>query len=215
VISKRQSAGLAAALNAGLWACKYAWIARMDSDDIALPDRFQKQIDYLNAHPDIDVLGGAIAEFEQKPGDIRSYRPVCLTHKEIAAMAKLRTPMNHQSVLYSKKAIERVGAYSVNYGKLEDYKLWVDIIRSGARLANLDDVLVFVRIGNGFIKRRSNRSEILDWDRLQKNMLKNRFINKKQAFRNCLYIRAFIFMPGWMKRIVYKTFLRKRNHEAL
>ncbi len=213
VISKPRKDGLAAALNTGLRACKYEWIARMDSDDISLPDRFEKQINFLNNHPDIDILGGAIAEFRRVPGDIHSERHVGLIHKEIAAMAKLRTPMNHQSVLYSKKAVERVGAYSVRYGKLEDYKLWVDLIRSGTRFANLDDVLVFVRIGNGFIKRRSNRSEILNWDRLQKNMLKISFINKKQAFRNRLCIRVFIFLPGWMKRIVYSLFLRKRSNE--
>lgn len=215
VISKPRSAGLAVALNSGLKACKYEWIARMDSDDISLPDRFQKQIDYLKAHPDIDVLGGTIAEFQHVPGDIHSYRPVCLKHKEIAAMAKRRSPMNHVSVMYSRIAVEKAGGYSTKYGKLEDYKLWVDLMMDGARFANLMDILVYVRTGNGFMKRRSNCREILDWDRLQLHMLKNRLIDKKQVIQNRFYIRAFILLPGWMKRIVYQSLLRKRSHEAL
>ena len=215
VISKPRSAGLAAALNTGLQVCQYEWIARMDSDDISSPDRFQKQIDYLRAHPDIDVLGGTIAEFKQSPGDIRSYRPVRLKHKDIAAMAKRRSPMNHVSVMYSKIAVMRVGGYSTKYGKLEDYKLWVDLLMNGARFANLKDILVFVRIGNGFMKRRSNYREILYWDRLQLHLLKNRLIDQKQVILNRFYIRAFILLPGWMKRILYQSLLRKRSHEAL
>lgn len=215
VISKPKRTGLADALNSGLRACKYEWIARMDSDDISLPDRFQKQIDYLKAHTDIDVLGGAIAEFMHVPGDIRSYRSVCLKHKGIAAMAKHRSPMNHVSVMYSKIAVERAGGYSTRYGKLEDYKLWVDLMMNGARFANLKDILVFVRIGNGFVKRRSNYREILDWDRLQLHLLKSRLIDRKQAVKNRLYIRAFIFLPGWVKKILYLSMLRKRSHEAL
>jgi branched-chain amino acid aminotransferase len=214
VISKHRCTGLAAALNSGLQACQYEWIARMDSDDISLPDRFQKQIDYLRAHPDIDVLGGTIAEFKHVPGDIHSYRPVCLKHKEIAAMAKRRSPMNHVSVLYSKIAVERAGGYSTKYGMLEDYKLWIDLLMNGARFANLKDNLVFVRTGNGFMKRRSKCREILYWDRLQLHLLKNRLIDKKQAMQNRFYIRAFILLPGWMKRIVYQSLLRKRSHEA-
>ncbi len=215
VISKSKCSGLAAALNSGLQACKYEWIARMDSDDISSPDRFQKQIDYLRAHPDIDVLGGTIAEFKHDPGDIRSYRPVCLKHTGIAAMAKRRSPMNHVSVMYSKTAVERAGGYSTKYGKLEDYKLWVDLLKNGTRFANLKDTLVFVRIGNGFLKRRSNCREILYWDRLQLYLLKNRLIDQKQAVQNRFFIRAYILLPGWMKSIVYQSLLRKRSHEAL
>lgn len=214
VISKPKRTGLADALNTGLRACKFEWIARMDADDISLPNRFQKQIDFLKAHPDIDVLGGAILEFMHVPGDIHSYRSVCLKHTDIAAMAKHRSPMNHVSVLYSKTAIERVGGYSTRYGKLEDYKLWVDLMMNGVRFANLKDILVFVRIGNGFVKRRSNSREILDWDRLQLHLLKSRLIDRTQAIQNRLYIRAFILLPGWVKKILYLSLLRKRSHEA-
>lgn len=209
VIRKAQNAGLAAALNTGLKVCKYEWVARMDSDDISLSERFEKQTAYIECHPNVDVLGGAIAEFTNTPGDMQSERHVGLDMEAIREMAKSRTPMNHVSVMYKKSVVERTGCYSENFGKLEDYKLWVDLLGNNAVLANIDDVLVYVRTGNGFITRRSNRREILDWDMLQSYLLGSGIINRFEALKNRLYIRAFIYMPGFLKVFLYKTFLRK------
>jgi glycosyltransferase involved in cell wall biosynthesis len=203
--------GLAAALNDGLAICKHDFVARMDADDISVSDRFEKQITFLSQNSKITALGGSIAEFENMIGDISSERHVALTHNEIKRMAKFRTPMNHVSVMYSKQDVLEVGGYSVDFGKLEDYKLWIDLIISGKLLANLDDVLVNVRVGKGFIERRSNKREIQDWDMLQKYLLKGNMVSKKQALINRIYIRAFIYMPAWMKKIAYRTLLRKKN----
>ncbi|NLG02908.1 MAG: glycosyltransferase [Clostridia bacterium] len=209
VISKEKNSGLSSALNTGLKVCKYNWVARMDSDDIATPDRFEKQTVYLSTNTAIDVLGGAIAEFENTPGDLQSVRHVCLTHDEIVHMARTRTPLNHTSVFYSKTAVQKAGNYSEDFGRLEDYKLWIDLISSGAKMANIEDVIVFVRVGNGFIERRGNKREIKDWDMLQEFLLKADIIGKRKSIINKAYIRVFIYMPSWMKKIVYKKLLRK------
>ena len=209
VIRKPQNAGLAAALNTGLKACKYEWVARMDSDDISLPDRFEKQLVYIENHPSVDVIGGSIAEFTNTPGDMQSERHVGLDMKAIRKMAKTRTPMNHVSVMFKKSVVEKAGCYCENFGKLEDYKLWVDLLGRNEVLANIDDVVVYVRTGNGFITRRSNRREIIDWDMLQSYLLGAGIINRFDALKNKLYIRAFIYMPGFLKLFLYKTILRK------
>lgn len=209
VLKKETNQGLAAALNSGLKICKYDWVARMDSDDISVPERFEKQLQYIAEHIDIDVLGGSIAEFENQIGDIKSERHVGLTNDKIRKMAKTRTPMNHVSVMYLKKTVMEVGGYSENFGKLEDYKLWIDLLAAGKNLANIDDVLVNVRIGKGFIERRSNKKEIQDWDMLQTYLLKSKIIDKFQALKNKIYIRIFIYMPGWVKNIAYRKMLRK------
>ncbi|MBQ7769462.1 MAG: glycosyltransferase [Oscillospiraceae bacterium] len=208
VVKKEKNAGLAAALNSGLAVCKYEWIARMDSDDISVPDRFEKQIDYLTAHPEVSVVGGVIAEFEKQIGDLDSKRYVKLTNQEIKAMAKTRSPMNHPSVMYLGSAVRSVGGYSEDFGKLEDYKLWVDLIAADVVLGNLDDVLVYMRVGNGFIARRSNKREIQDWDMLQEYLLNGKLINKREALINRIYIRVFIYIPSWLKKLAYKTVLR-------
>ena len=209
VIRKPQNAGLAAALNTGLKACKYEWVARMDSDDISLPNRFETQLAYIENHPQVDVIGGSIAEFTNTPGDMQSERHVGLDMKAIRKMAKTRTPMNHVSVMFKKSVVEKAGGYCENFGKLEDYKLWVDLLGHHAVLANVDDVLVYVRTGNGFITRRSNRREIVDWDMLQSYLLGLGIINRFEALKNRLYIRTFIYMPGFLKIFLYKTVLRK------
>lgn len=209
VLKKEVNQGLAAALNSGLALCKYDWVARMDSDDLSVEDRFEKQVAFIENHRDIAVLGGAIAEFENEIGDMQSERHVGQTHEEIRQMARSRTPMNHVSVMYLKSAVMEVGGYSEDFGKLEDYKLWVDLIAAGKRFANIDDVVVNVRVGKGFIERRSNKREIQDWDMLQTYLLKGNFITKRKALVNKLYIRAFIYMPTWMKKIAYKTVLRR------
>lgn len=210
IIKKEKNLGLAAALNSGLAVCKYSWVARMDSDDISVPSRFELQFDYLEKHPEVSVVGGAIEEFENVIGDINSKRHVKLRHQDIKDMAKSRTPMNHMSVIFSMEAVNKVGGYNEEFGKLEDYKLWADLISADEILGNLDDVLVYVRVGNGFIKRRSNTREIQDWDMLQKDLHKSKLINRRRALMNRIYIRVFTYMPGWMKKVAYKTLLRKR-----
>lgn len=209
VIRKEQNAGLAAALNTGLLSCKYDWIARMDSDDIAVAHRFEKQVAFILENPEVSVLGSYISEFETEPADMSSRRTVGLTHDEIVKMAKVRTPMNHVTVFYSKESVSKAGGYCESFGKLEDYKLWVDLLISGARFANIDEDLVYVRVGNGFIERRSNKREIRDWDMLQKYLRKHGFIGRFAAFKNRVYIRVFIYTPGWFKKLLYRTVLRK------
>lgn len=208
-VKLERNSGLAVALNTGIDACKYEWIARMDSDDISVATRFEKQVKFLEINSNIDVLGGAIAEFKEKIGDIQSERHTMISQADIIKRAKTRNPMNHVTVIYKKSALIDVGKYTENIGSLEDYKLWVDMIFAHKILHNIDEVLVNVRIGNGFITRRSNKKRIRNWDILQKYLLKNHFINKFTALKNKFSLRIFIYMPKWVKKLTYKVFLRK------
>lgn len=209
LIKKEKNEGLAAALNTAIDYCKYDWIARMDSDDYALPNRFEKQFAYINSHPEISIIGSYICEFNKNIGDMKSLRVVPKEHENIKKMMKKRNPMNHISICYYKDAVIKSGKYCVSFGKLEDYKLWVDMMNAGYKFANIPDVLVYARVGNGFFERRSSKREISDWDMLQKYLVQNKFINSFQALINKVYIRIFIYMPKWMKKIAYKYFLRK------
>lgn len=208
-IKKTLNQGLAAALNTGIKKCKFEWIARMDSDDISTNDRFEKQFSFLNNHPEVDVLGGNIAEFLKVVGDMDSQRIVPTENNEICSMAKTRNPINHPTVIIRRSAIEEVGGYSENFGKLEDYKLWIDLMENKKVFANLPDVVLNFRVGEGFINRRSNRKEIQDWDAMQNYMLSLKRISYCRAIINRIYIRAFIYMPKFLKKIVYKILLRK------
>ena len=91
--------------------------------------------------------------------------------------------------------------------------MWVDVIVAQYKIHNLSQILVKARIGNGFLDRRSNRREIRDWDMLQSYLLSVGMIKKSTARKNKLYIRVFIYMPKWMKKILYKTILRKKSKD--
>ena len=211
VIPKEVNAGLAAALNTGLDYCRYEYVARMDSDDVSLPNRFKLQLPYISQNSDISVLGGGITEFEDDENTPIQARIVPQMHNDILDMLKTRNAMNHVTVVFKKSDILCLGGYSESFGKHEDYKLWVDAVCAGLKLQNISDICVNVRVGAGFIERRSNKREIQDWDMLQKYLMDAHLIGGGKAFMNKLYIRAFIYMPAWMKKIAYKTVLRKKN----
>lgn len=205
-----ENKGLAVSLNKGLKLCDYEWIARMDADDISVPERFSIQRRFILKHTELDLVGAYIAEFENAPNDIHSLREVPVHPREIKQMLKTRNPINHVTVMYKKSSVLAAGGYSENFGKLEDYKLWVDMISCGYRMVNIPKVLVNVRIGNGFIERRSNKREIQDWDMLQEYLLRNNFIKLSKALRNKLYIRCFTYMPPKLKEMAYKYVLRRK-----
>lgn len=151
--------GLGKALRIGSEKCTGDYIFRMDADDISVPDRFEKQIDYIEKHPEIDVLGGAIAEFNIEPEhEDMKFRICKSTHKEITKFAQKRNPMNHMTVCIKSSALEKSGGYKTLL-LLEDYYLWLRMITNGCKLANLPEILVYVRIGNGFINRRGEKNK--------------------------------------------------------
>lgn len=205
-----ENRGLAVALNAGLEKCKYELVARMDADDVSVPERFLLQTEYMQEHEDVSVLGGVIREFEDDESVTLDKRVAPTEHEAIVERMKTRNAVNHMTVMFRKSDVLDVGGYSEDIGKLEDYKLWIDLILAGKRFCNLDATLVNVRVGGGFIERRSAKREVHDWDALQAYMLRSGFITKAKARKNKLYIRLFIYSPKWLKKIAYKTLLRTK-----
>lgn len=209
VLSLQKNVGLAKALNIGLKECKNEWIARMDADDISVPKRFEVQFDFLKNNPEIGVLGSVIEEFTCESGDKKSLRVVPNNHDDIVKMAHFRNPMNHVTIVYKKEYVNAVNGYNEDCGKLEDYRLWIDLMLKGVIFANIADTLVYVRVGNGFIERRSDKREIADWNNLQVYLEKKNFINKWEGLMNRISIRIFIYTPISLKKILYKYVLRK------
>ena len=201
--------GLGEALRIGAEYCTGDYILRMDSDDISAPDRFEKQCKYIEAHPDVDVLGTDISEFNIDPNESNKRVRVCpIEHCDIVKMGKKRNPMNHVTVCIRREALMKCGSYE-SLLLLEDYYLWLKMIVHGCVLANINESLVYVRIGNEFHSKRGSRVRIEGWKVLQKYMIKHGLIKKSEAFMNMLYIRVFTYCPEWIKKIIYKKILRK------
>lgn len=200
--------GLGEALRIGSEYCTCDYILRMDSDDISDEHRFERQILYVENHPEIDVLGTDIAEFQETPNEDMRIRSCPEKHEDIVNMGKRRNPMNHVTVCMKRTALEKSGGYRTLL-LLEDYYLWLNMIAAGCKLANIHESLVYVRVGNGFDSKRGSQERIDGWKVLQDFMLKHKMITKKDAMLNMLYINVFVKTPSWLKKILYSTLLRK------
>lgn len=201
--------GLGEALRIGSEKCTGDYILRMDSDDISDPERFAKQIAYVEAHPEIDVLGTDIAEFQVNEQEENKRVRVCpAEHDDIVKMGKKRNPMNHVTACIKRTALQKCGGYKTLL-LLEDYYLWLNMIASGCRLANINESLVYVRVGNGFDSKRGSKKRIEGWRVLQKFMIEHKMINKREARMNMLYIWGFVKTPVKLKKIFYDKILRK------
>lgn len=199
--------GLAAVLNDGIRYSldnHYEFIARMDADDIALPDRLEKQISFLLQHPEVDIVGGAIEEIDendQPRGKIVKYP---LNHADCFHFFTKRDPLAHPAVIFRKRFFEKAGLYNVAYLKNQDTILWFEGFKKGCIFANIPDVVLKFRITDDFFKNR--RSGIKRaW-----KMLKDRFyINKTLQYGLKSYFYAFAMFlitisPSIIKKLVYK-----------
>ena len=200
--------GLGEALRIGSEKCTGDYIFRMDSDDVSDPERFKKQISYVESHPEVDVVGTDIAEFKQSVDENNKRIRRCpAKHEDIVQMGKRRNPMNHVSVCMKKASLIKSGGYKTLL-LLEDYYLWLHMIAAGCTLANLNESLVYVRVGNGFDSKRGSKERIAGWKIIQNFMLEHKMITKREAVLNMLYIWGFVNTPVWAKKVLYKKLLR-------
>lgn len=203
-----RNVGLGLALRAGVIACSNEFIARMDTDDIAKIDRFEKQLEFLEKNPQISLLGTCIEEFSttlEKP-DTKTLLP--LIHDEIVSFSKKRNPFRHMTVIFKKSAVLKCGNYR-DFLWFEDYDLWVRMINNGCKVANLPNILVSVRADKNMFARRGGWKYLKQDIKFQKFLLDIRYITKKTFFFN-LVIRTIIrVIPNNLRNKIYVIFLRK------
>ena len=148
--------GLAYALNYGMKLCINDWVFRMDIDDVCAKDRFQKQIDFINSNPKIDILGGNILCFETYPNFFKG-RSVPNSFDKIRKFMKFRNPLNHPSVFFNRKRILDIGGYpDARLG--QDYLLWINATVNGLKIHNTKDILVYMQVDKNSYSRRGLRN---------------------------------------------------------
>lgn len=160
--------------------CSYPLIALMDADDLSVPNRFQKQIQYFTSHPDVSVVGGYISEFitQINPIDISQKagnRIVPEADRNIKKLMKKRCPMNQVTVMLSRNAVSEVGGY-LNWYCNEDYYLWIRMALAGKKFGNIPEILVNVRVGEEMYQRRGGWKYFKSEAGIQKLMLKKKMI---------------------------------------
>lgn len=164
VVYFEDNQGLGKALKKAVTACRNEIIARMDSDDIAVRNRFELQLEYLINHPDTDILEGQIEEFIGEITNVAGKRIVPLTDTDCKDYIEKRCPFNHMSVMYRKSSGLKAGNYR-DWFCNEDYYLWIRMVLNDCVFANLPEVLVHVRVGEEMKERncRCKQKELNGW----------------------------------------------------
>lgn len=199
--------GLGNALSIGLNHCTYDIVARMDSDDIAVPDRFVKQTHFLQTNHEVAVVGGYMREIDS--GSDRSYiRKVPTDPEQIRSRAKFRSPLNHPTVMFRKEAVKNVGSYR-DLRSMQDYELWVRLLNEGYTLANIPEVLVETNIKEDLYERRGGLQYGALEYRLQSEFLRSGFISFPVFVFNLLTRVPIRLLPNILRKNIYKILLRK------
>ncbi len=202
--------GLPSALNAGLAHCRNELVARFDTDDICEPERFESQLAFMQAHPEVAALGCAVQEFEPLSGAALGVRAPPLSHDELVSFARLSSPLNHPSVMFRRAAVLSVGAYPTHMTvAFEDYALWIRLVLAGYRLANLPKVLVKMRAGAAQAARRSGLSYAKQEIAFAREFRKVGFLSAWQYLRFIVIRTPIRFLPKRQVVGVYRRFGRK------
>ncbi len=208
-VVNEKNLGLGPSLNKGVKECRNELVARMDTDDIAFPDRCEKQLAFFESHPDISVLGGQIEEFESDPAEVVCMRVVPESDEEIKKFMRSRNPMNHMTVMFKKSDVISVGSYRDMLWN-EDYDLWIRLAHNNFKLANLPEPIVHARIGDGMYDRRGGLKYFKKEMEIQKLLREYDMISFTKFAVN--YAERFIIaglLPGKVRAWVYKKFARK------
>ena len=210
VVRLEKNSGHAVARQTGVNASKYDYVAIMDSDDIAIPDRFEKQLAYMETHPKCDIVGGQITEFIDSPDNIVGKREVPCDNEAIYQYMRSRCALNQPTVMFKKKSVIDAGNYQDWFWN-EDYYMWIRMMERGCIFANLPDVLVNMRSGLDQYGRRGGKKYFDSEIGIKKLMLEKGMITRKEFVIN--YIQRFIIqlmLPNSVRGWVFRTFARKR-----
>jgi glycosyltransferase involved in cell wall biosynthesis len=207
IVSLPENRGLGVALQQGLKACSYSIIARMDADDISCPERFEKQLRFLQDNPDIAVVSSWMACFEADPNDILFISRMPQRYENIRRRARYRNPILGASVMFRRSEVEAVGGYT-DLRRNQDYHLWVRMLLTSSTITCIPEPLYKVRCDGNFLKRRTDMKHAISLIKLQKEFLKMGFISYPQYLFNIgVRISAYI-LPVPVTRFIRTKLLK-------
>ena len=209
VIRLDKNLGHAGARRAGLENCSFEIVALMDSDDLSVRNRFEKQITALLEEDLTTIVGGQIEEFDDDKDKVVGYRNVPLKDKEIKEYMKLRCPMNQVTVMFKKQDVLSVGGY-MDWHNNEDYYLWIRMALAGQKFKNIDDVLVKVRVNHSTYNRRGGWRYFKSEKKIQSLMFKEKIIKLNRYIIN-VSIRFIvqIAMPNSVRKYLFIKLFRR------
>ncbi|MEG1009485.1 MAG: glycosyltransferase [Clostridia bacterium] len=208
IVPIEKNVRLGNALRIGIENCSNEIIARMDTDDIAFPNRFKKQIKFLEENPEVDVLGSYMNEFIDNITNVVAIKTAPL--KDFKNYMKMRDPVNHPSVVFKKSKVLDAGNYiEILYN--EDSYLWGRMLANKCQFANLDEPLIYFRVNDDTYKRRGGFQYVKAEIQLQKEFLRLGIINKFEFLRNITLKNIVRIIPNELRKKIYLKLLRKNS----
>ncbi len=181
---RKSHTGLADTLNEGLRLASGNWIARIDSDDIAVSNRLMLQAEYLNSNNDDDVIAGSSVYFSGNGKVKFTVRPP-EEDSMIKQMLNVHNPVNHSAVTFRKDKILFGGGYDVNMKCFEDFELWLRL-KDKLKFRILPDYLAFTRI------RKDSMTAVADYKQIY-DILKRNYLNLKESDHDTDYLKELRF----------------------
>ena len=210
ILRRAENKGLAQSLNDLLnivMPMGYDYIARMDADDISEVNRFEKQIAYLEAHSEVDLVGGAINEIGENGNNRGKVTRYPCKPEECRAFFAKRNPVAHPTVVFRKSFLDKTGwHYPNDFERNEDTRLWHEGYKHGCVIANIPDVVLNFRMTDSMFKQRRNGKNFA------KSQLKLRkLIAKDLGYGFMAYFYAYamyllMISPSWILKFAYKYF---------
>ncbi len=200
--------GLGPALDAGLAACRHEIVARMDADDVSLPERFEKQVPLVEQGA--DIVGSGLLEFESSAQEVSGRRTPPTDPAEIRRVVAFRDPFNHPTVVYRRSAVQAAGGYS-DMALMEDYLLFARMLDAGAQPANLAEPLVRYRVGAGAYARRGGRQLLRSELAVQRRFRELGLTTRSQYVRNIVVRGGYRLVPESLRRRAYQAWIANRG----
>ncbi|MTC74106.1 glycosyltransferase [Providencia sp. wls1919] len=202
---KPKNSGLASSLNFLIDIIiekNYHYIARMDSDDISLPERLFLQKSFLDNNPNIDILGTGCEEFGTNYALIEKKLPS--EHKELVNFSITRCPFIHPSVMFRRKVFEDGNRYPTHTCFTEDMAFWLELLYKNYKFHNLPDILLKYRLEQNTMSRRAGLSKAKSEVSLRLGYM---FLLNKFSFKNLIFIYSryfFHLLPPKLMSLAYK-----------
>lgn len=215
IVRLKTNSGLAVALNSGISEARNELVARMDSDDISLPSRCEKQLKAFDLDKELTLLGTPTLDFSDDPNNAKpSVSSYPINHEDIKQTLRRNDPFAHSTMMYRKSAVIACGGYDPELRRRQDYDLFSKMVNMGYKSANLSEPLLLYKVdSNNFERIKSKES------------CKSRILVQKRIYkrRECSFIDfAYIFvamtvsriMPLWLYKAIYKVIKQNDKRRA-
>lgn len=209
IVRLSENGGLGVALREGLKHCKNELVARLDSDDLSMPTRCEKQLALFEKEQDLVIIGSDMYEFADDPDKITDLKKMPSTPEQIYKYGKRRNAFNHSSVMYRKSVIEEHGSYST-MRRSQDIELFSKILFDGCKCRNISEPLIKFRCGDTRVKRKKKWSNVKSDLKIFKSNYKMGYAGLTDYLYVVVTQIAFFVLPAKIAGFLYMKLFRSK-----